>query len=202
MFTSSAPVEKTFCKEGDILFSEGDAGDAAFIVESGSVGIYKMVEGERIDLAEMGEGELFGEMAVLDGSRRMASACALEDSVIIRVSRLAIEKKLDKYEPFMKSLVQILVSNLRNVHHAYMKRPRSINDFINAIAFHAEGFRHYMDTQDKRTDITEGLRQLDAIDAALGRLRHEFRGDDDRRASVLTEADVTVRTPAVKPGER
>ncbi len=192
MFSSSGSIEKAFFKEGEIVFTEGDAGDAAFIIETGAVGIFKMVEGERIQLAEINEGELFGEMAVLDGAVRMANACAREDSVIVRIPRQTFEKKLDKFEPFMKSLVQILVSNLRNVHKIYMKRPRSVDDYLNAITYHAEGFRRHMNTVKQKKDVTEGLRQLDQIDATLRSLRKEFKGYDDLRSSVLTEVDITI----------
>jgi len=183
-----------------MIFSEGEAGDAAFIIETGAVGIYKMVEGERIELAQMKEGELFGEMAILDGSVRMANAYASEDCVVVRIQRKALESKLDKYDPFMKSLVQILVSNLRNVHQIYMKRPRSVVDYTNAIAYHANGFRQYMNTVKRQKDVTEGLRQLDSIEAALKTLRKEFEGYNDLRSSVLTEVDITL--PGKAEGDR
>jgi len=192
MFSSSGSIEKGFFKEGESVFSEGDVGDAAFIIETGAIGIYKMVEGERIELAQMKDGELFGEMAIIDGSVRMANAYASEDSVIVRIPRQALERKLEKYDPFMKSLMQILVSNLRNVHQVYMKRPRSVVDYTNAIAYHAEGFRQYMDSIKRQKDVSEGLRQLDAMEAALRVLRKEFEGFKDLRSSVLTEVDITL----------
>jgi len=200
MYSSKGLIAKLFIKEGELIFSEGEAGDAAFIIETGAVGIYKMVEGERIDLAQMKEGELFGEMAILDGSVRMANAYASEDSVVVRIPQKALEAKLDKYDPFMKSLVQILVSNLRNVHQVYMKRPRSVVDYTNAIAYHTVGFRQYMNTVKQQKDVTEGLRQLEAIETALMALRREFEDYNDLRSSVLTEVDITP--PAKAKGEQ
>jgi CRP/FNR family transcriptional regulator, cyclic AMP receptor protein len=201
MFSSSGSIEKSFFKEGEGVFSEGDTGDAAFIIETGSVGIFKMVEGERVELAQMNEGELFGEMAVIDGSSRMANAYAREDSVIIRIPSIAIEKKLKKFDPFMQSLVQILVTNLRNVHQVYMKRPRSVDDYINAIAFHVEGFRQYIGSADSSNDVNAGMQQLEAIEAAVKTLRREFEGYNDLRASVLTEMDITL-PGKIKEGDK
>ena len=47
MFVEGGGAKKKFLQEGDVLFNEGDPGDAAFIVDSGLIGIYKLVEGEK-----------------------------------------------------------------------------------------------------------------------------------------------------------
>ena len=138
MFVDSGEIDKKFFQEGETVFQEGDPGDAAYIVESGSVGIFKSVEGEDVQLATMNMGELFGEMAIIDGSKRMAHAVALEDSVIVSLPRAGLEAMLAKQAPMVKTLIQILVDNLRTVHEVYMKRPRSVGDFVNAITFHID----------------------------------------------------------------
>jgi len=198
MFASSSAIQKKFYQKDEVVFEEGDVGDSAFIVETGSVGIFKIVEGERVRLADMNEGELFGEMAVIDGSVRMANARALEESVIIQIPRSVIENKLDKYEPFMKSLVQILVENLRSVHQVYMHRPRSVNDYINAITYHSAGFRDYLETVPEQEEISRGLAQLDQIDATVKNLRQEFEGYQDMRSSVLTDVDIAPQNKGDK----
>ena len=85
MFIEGGGAKKKFLQEGDVLFREGDPGDAAFIVDSGLIGIYKVVEGEEIELGTLKAGELFGEMAIVDGSKRMAYAvakCSIPDDHI------------------------------------------------------------------------------------------------------------------------
>ena len=89
-----------------MIFREGDPGDSAYVVETGMVGIHKTVEGEKVNLAVMKEGELFGEMAILDSSDRMANAVALEDSIIISLPRASLEAMLAKQEPMVKTLIQ------------------------------------------------------------------------------------------------
>jgi len=69
-------IEVVTYPKGTTLFRQGEPGDAAFIVNSGSVGIYREVEGKRVPLATLRKGELFGKMAVIDGSPRMATANA------------------------------------------------------------------------------------------------------------------------------
>jgi hypothetical protein len=71
----------------------------------------------------------FGEMAILDGSPRMASAQALEETTLIVVPRQALDSKLNKSDPSLRTVFRVLVQNLRNVHHAYIRRPRRSRDF-------------------------------------------------------------------------
>src|SRR5918911_1424242 len=66
---------------GDALFQTGDAGDAMYLVESGRVRIHIIdADGEDVTLAELARGDFFGEMAILDGKPRSASATVVEDA--------------------------------------------------------------------------------------------------------------------------
>lgn len=190
MFVEGGGTKKRFLKEGEVLFRDGDAGDSAFIVDSGHVGIYKIVEGEEVELATLNPGELFGEMAIVDGSKRMAHALAKEDSVVIEIPAAALEMRLKKVDPFLKALMNILVNNLRSVHQAYMKRARSINDYMNAIEFHTQGFRLYLTRLDESQMSTEGLEKLARIDVLVRDLRRSFKDHDDPRFSALREQDI------------
>ncbi|MFC2019803.1 cyclic nucleotide-binding domain-containing protein [Chloroflexota bacterium] len=69
---------RTF-KKGDLIFEEGGEGDEMFIVHLGRVGIVKSDSEEGQSLATLEPGDFFGEMALIDGSPRSASAIAEED---------------------------------------------------------------------------------------------------------------------------
>jgi hemolysin D len=67
---------------GEYLFREGESADYGYVVKSGQIEIIKSgIEGE-IVLAELGPGSLFGEMALIDGNPRSASARAQLDSSV------------------------------------------------------------------------------------------------------------------------
>ena len=185
MFVDSGEVDKKFFQEGETVFKEGDPGDAAYIVESGSVGIFKSVEGEDVQLATMNMGELFGEMAIIDGSKRMAHAVALEDSVIVSLPRAGLEAMLAKQAPMVKTLIQILVDNRRTVHEVYMKRPRSLHDFVNAITFHMYGLGKNLKANKDADPTGEGLKRLELIEQQMSVLAEQFAEYQDKRASVV-----------------
>ena len=195
MLVESGTAKKVFFNEGDVVFREGEPGDAAFIVESGAVGIRKIVEGEEVELATLQAGELFGEMAILDGSPRMANAVAKEDSVLIKVPNKGLEQRMQKIDPFFRALIKILINNLRGVHKTYMRRARSVDDYLNAIAFHSEGFRLYLASRSGVAEAEEGIARLDELDAATAALRELFQEHEDRRHSALTDADLSRSAP-------
>jgi CRP-like cAMP-binding protein len=170
MFASDSGAKKEFFNTGDLVFKEGDDGDAAYIVQLGAVGIFKNVEGEEVHLATMTEGELFGEMAIIDGSQRMAHARVLEESVVVRLPVSSLSSRLDSYDPFTKQVIQILVENLRNVHEIYMKRPRSIYDFVNATTFHAASLRRCLKHFEDEDFSAPGREQLAVIYKALSEI--------------------------------
>lgn len=69
---------------GDDIFTQSDAAKALYVIRFGSVKIHqKSSSGENIEVANLGSGSHFGEMAFVDGEPRSASATAIEKSEIV-----------------------------------------------------------------------------------------------------------------------
>src|SRR5205085_6339762 len=74
--------------DGTLLFREGDLGDAMYLIESGRVRIAITDDDEKeIVLAELAQGDFFGEMAIIDGKQRSAHATVVEDARLSVLSR-------------------------------------------------------------------------------------------------------------------
>ena len=70
------------------LFNQGDKGDAMYLIESGRVRIsIRDQEQQELTLAELAQGDFFGEMAIIDGRQRSADARVLEDARLAILSR-------------------------------------------------------------------------------------------------------------------
>jgi CRP/FNR family transcriptional regulator, cyclic AMP receptor protein len=81
-------LETLDCEADKVLFRAGDAGDAMYVIERGKVRIcVQATDGHELTLAELGRGDFFGEMALLDGQRRSANAVAAEESRLAVLSR-------------------------------------------------------------------------------------------------------------------
>jgi CRP/FNR family cyclic AMP-dependent transcriptional regulator len=81
-------IETVDCPANQVLFHAGDVGDAWYLIESGKVRICVQArDGHEMTLAELGRGDFFGEMVLLDGERRSADAVVAEDARLALLSR-------------------------------------------------------------------------------------------------------------------
>ena len=72
-------LETKDCKPQHVLFRGGDAGDGMYLIEEGKSCIsMTAADGHEITIAELGKGDFFGEMAMLDGKPRSARATAVQ----------------------------------------------------------------------------------------------------------------------------
>ncbi len=99
----------------DIVFKEGEAGDAAFIVEKGIVEISKESAsgGAALMLATIKRGKMFGEMALIDTSPRMATARAVGKTTLIVIPKAAFEKLLGKTDVVIRTILNTVMDRLR-----------------------------------------------------------------------------------------
>ena len=108
-------IDRKVLQGGEQIFKEGEEGSLAYVVQSGEVEIYKKIDDEEMILGHVGPGGIFGEMALIDSSPRMASARAASMTTVIVVTRQMFEAKLAKSDPFIRGLLQIFANNLRSL---------------------------------------------------------------------------------------
>ena len=113
--TEQDDLERIKIQAGEAIFDEGDFGDRAYIVEDGIVEISRTVGGEKMTLGTVEKNGIFGEMALIDESNRIASAVAVIDTVLIPVPKVAIQSILANADPLLRKLVSVLVSNARSL---------------------------------------------------------------------------------------
>lgn len=104
-------------KRNGVVFHQGDPGDSLFIVESGRVKVVVLSpEGaEDAIIATIGPGMFFGELALLDGAARSASAIAVEPSETLVLDRESFDRLLDREPRFRRAILAALASELRRL---------------------------------------------------------------------------------------
>ncbi|MCA3247612.1 MAG: Crp/Fnr family transcriptional regulator [Tagaea sp.] len=98
---------------GRTIFRAGDPGDAAYVIESGIVDIQRSVGGQQKSIAKLAAGEIFGEMALIDGKRRMADALAVTNVTVLIVPADQFTDKMRAADPFVRALLRMFTENLR-----------------------------------------------------------------------------------------
>jgi hypothetical protein len=82
----SRAVRQTFSK-GQLVFAEGDQVDWFYIIEQGRFGIFIDKQGKQEHISELGPGDYFGEMAIFNRARRLASVVALQDAELLAIDQ-------------------------------------------------------------------------------------------------------------------
>jgi CRP/FNR family transcriptional regulator, cyclic AMP receptor protein len=105
---------------GEVIFEEGSTGRELFVVLGGKVDIAKTSGADKTVIVTLGKGEFFGEMAVIDGSARSASAIAASPGTrVMRINHARFVYLVSQQPAFALMVMDALskrlrASNLRN----------------------------------------------------------------------------------------
>ncbi|MDR2079762.1 MAG: Crp/Fnr family transcriptional regulator [Treponema sp.] len=91
-----------------MFFSEGEPGGELYIIQRGSVKIAKIVNNSEVLLAVLKDGDIFGEMALLEAKPRTASAVAREDCIVLAVNRANFERMIRTQPQIIARLTTLL----------------------------------------------------------------------------------------------
>lgn len=98
----------------EIVFRNGDMGDSAYLIESGTIEIFVDTDAGELQLGVIGKGELFGEVALIDQHPRTATARAMERTVLIPIQRRIVDNLLRKSDPIIRHLLLVVLERFRN----------------------------------------------------------------------------------------
>jgi signal transduction histidine kinase len=108
-------------RAGDVIFAAGDAGDGLYVIETGRVQISAVVNsGDPRPLASIGEGDFFGEMAVIDDSPRSATAVAETDTTTFYLSRGEMMEMLNRHPGLTLTLIREFSVRMRATNLRYL----------------------------------------------------------------------------------
>ena len=101
---------------GDYVFREGEFGQTAYIIETGTMELVKYTGDEHTVLTELEKGALFGEMAIIDNSARSASARAKTECVLRVVTEEELKKHLSSSPTASLEMMRRLASYVRTAN--------------------------------------------------------------------------------------
>lgn len=115
-------------RSGEVLFREGDPGDAWYVVTSGRLAVVRSADDGQAGhlLAEVGRGEPLGELALLTGEARSATVRALRDSELVRFP-------MAEFSALLASVPQVLEAVLRTLAQRVLRRDRPQRQEVSAL---------------------------------------------------------------------
>jgi CRP-like cAMP-binding protein len=113
---SRVSVARSF-PAGVRVFHEGDHSDACYLVRKGDLRVTREhPDGRAIALATLGEGDIFGELAMLDGEARSASVETLTDSELLALPAADVRRLLADHPGISVKLIAALTKRLRETN--------------------------------------------------------------------------------------
>lgn len=123
----TAILEELDIPMGDTIFAKGDLGACMYIIVDGRVRVH---DGERT-LDELGAGDVFGEMAVLDAAPRMASATALDPTRLFRLDQDSLYEVMADRIEVVRGIIGVLSGRLRARAHDVAELSARVQELTN-----------------------------------------------------------------------
>jgi membrane protein len=108
---------------GSVLIQEGDDSQTAFFLYAGRATVYKENGENRRKLGELGEGQLFGEMAYLLSEKRTASVIAETDITVLELPPEMLEELMRYSAPLSRRIIDTLCQRLERMNLAGQEAP-------------------------------------------------------------------------------
>jgi len=100
---------------GEVLYRQGEPSDCAWLVERGAVELVSVQGRREISHGVLGPGELIGELGMLDGAPRSATAIARGDAVLLAIEHDQFLDRLESGDPIVRTLVDSLLRRTRSI---------------------------------------------------------------------------------------
>lgn len=111
-----------FLGENEILLRDGEEGEFVYVVTSGRLKAFKMVDGKEHILGYIEPGEFVGEMAYINGEPRSATVSTLTDCELIEIPSDSLDSVLFSKPAWSKALVRTLSKRLKNLNQKQIEK--------------------------------------------------------------------------------
>lgn len=129
------PSTRMTCMAGQVICKQGTPANQAFFIEDGLVEVVMDVDGEAMVLGEIGSGDVFGEMGVLEQELRFATVRAKEKSCITVMTNDELVKRVEQVDdPVVVALVKGLSKRLRTASEGQINYFKSLANLQNRVA--------------------------------------------------------------------
>lgn len=121
------PRDRRF-EPGAVILCEDTSAQHLYIVKRGLVRVLKRGRGGMRALCDLGPGNVFGEMALIDRRMRSASVVAVEPTICIELPCKMVEELIERSNPWVAALLRIVVLRLRSANQALAERQGDAGD--------------------------------------------------------------------------
>ncbi len=153
--------------KGQTIIEQGSEGFSAYYIEKGRVEITLHEGAHAVSVCELGRGEIFGEMALIDHEQRSATVKALEDTTVTVISAGELERKINAIEDkAIGTLMHVFIDRLKHANCGQLNQYKDLADFQDRITGLVEKAGRGIDETKRkafRDDVEPVLKELDGL---------------------------------------
>ena len=154
--------------KGQTIIRQGSGGYRAFYIEKGRVEVRVQEGPHSVKVSELGAGEIFGEMALIEHTDRTATVIALEDTTVTVISNQEMEAKINMIEDKSAvGLIHILIERLCAANRGQIQHYRNLAEFQDRMAGMIEKASNGIDERKRRQFREEATPLLEQLEALL-----------------------------------
>lgn len=168
-------LERRFVPEGTLIMRQGEEGNCAYLIQSGTVRVYTENDGKRVDLAKLTAGEIFGEMALIFDENRSASVKAIEDCNLIILTRQTLQQKLERSDPTVRAIITMLTQRVITSNNEVINKKSDIQDMIDTTKIIYQNVLAALPRSQQRTFQNGVLPKLDDFFNAIRSFQERYK---------------------------
>lgn len=145
-------LERRFVPKGSLIIEQGDQAWCAYLIQSGRVSVYYQENGKNVELAQLGVGQICGEMALIrsEPSPRTANVRAIEDCNLIVITHNTFQEKLQASDPTVRAMLNMLADRIITSNEVLLDKKADPHTLIQIIKKLYDGVHSGLDAP-KRT---------------------------------------------------
>lgn len=146
--------------KGKDIIRQGDEGYRAYFIEKGGVEVLVDDGRHQLKVTELGPGDIFGEMSLINYGPRSATVRALYDTTVTIIARDEIEGKIKRIQDeAIRALINVLAERLRTATRGQLDHYSNLADFQDKISGVVESVGHGIDDS-RRTEFRKDVEPL------------------------------------------
>ncbi len=152
---------------GDIIVRQGDDGYRAYYIDAGHVEVLVEKDGHALKIAELKDGDVFGEMSLINKTMRSATVRAAATTSVTIISRDEIEKKISHIkDAALQAIIHVLVERLEQSNTGQIQMFKNLADFQDRVTDIIDRCQFKIDTSQKnafRAEVDPLLEELQSV---------------------------------------
>jgi CRP/FNR family cyclic AMP-dependent transcriptional regulator len=144
-------------KPGMHLFHENERSRELYVIQSGNVKVYRTQSGREVELSVLGKGSVLGEMALIDGRPRSASAKALDECTVSIIDADVFHDRIKGVPPWFMTIIKMTCQKIRNANRLLQSMGGGRFGFNIILAIHYQFARHGETLDYRNTKRTSAL---------------------------------------------